>query len=225
MFKKHVTESFSLANKNLDIYLIGISILIAQTIIARFNNLLSFLTIFIVSGFYASIPLFIDGKVKNKVFNLKKVFVTSMKNSRRLIVPIILVIGTFLSLCFGILFLLGAKKTQEIFNSSLVRGNLLQEVFIFFVLTIPFAFTSIYFSVENMGVPKSLKKSFWYSLENPKAVLLITLFGAVSLIIRMGIFPQPLNGIENFISGAITQYFGLFIASYTLLIYRKRLSY
>lgn len=222
MFKKHVTESFSLANKNLEIYLIGIFILIAQTIIARFNNLLSFLTIFIVSGFYASIPLFIDVKVKNKVFNLKEVFVTSMKNSGRLIIPIILAGVTILILFFGLMFVLGVQKTQEILG-LLMKENL--RLGILFILFSPFAFASIYFSIENMGILKSFGKSFNISMKNPKALFLIVMFSIVGLVLRSFILSLYANEFGNFTFGAITQYFGLLIASYTLLIYRKRLSY
>lgn len=220
MFKKHIIESFSLANKNLDIYLLGIFILLLQTFIAKFNNLLSFLTIFIGFGFYISIPLFIEDKIKTKVLNLKKVFTTTMKNSRRLIIPIILAVCITLLLFFSLMFMLGIQKTQDTL-SLLAKDNLILGILS--ILSSPFSFTSIYFSIEGIGILKALGESFKISIEHPKSLFLIAILSVVSLVLRSLVLSLYADELGNFIFAAITQYFGLLIASYTLLVYRKKL--
>jgi hypothetical protein len=177
----------------------------------------------IISGFYASLTFFIDRKEKNKSLNLKEIISVSLKNSKRLIVPIVLSVGIILLLLFGLMYTQGVQKSQEMLNSIHYKENL--ELAILVILFAPFCFASSYFSIENMGVLKSLRKSFAFSLGHPKILSLILVFVAINYIFRVLFFSLHFNTIGNFMFSVITEYFGLLLSSYILLAYRNKLSF
>ena len=194
-------KGFSLANKSLDIFFISVLLSLASFIpdflenspIIKILSFATFLLFFIQTGFSMSIPLFLVDKQQNKRLNYHDMWSVVLRNTKRMILPVILFLVLVMALGFTLLFITAFNTIQsggdfkQIVTSIQNLPNSLQDWNpIFLVVTGLFSlliFTPIYFSIENKGIFSSIKRSLIFSFKNLNFILiLITIDGIYSFI-------------------------------------------
>lgn len=240
--KKSITSYFSkgflLANKSLDLYLIGVGLSIFGILAGLFNGspiatllqIIASVLGFFSFGFGMSLPLLLTNKQQRKHSDLRSVWSIITKNTKRMILPVIvmsvLVIVLFFAVLLWFLSMSNTTSGQEI-NATLISFSqqLPYLTPLFIVLGIPFAFfafTSIYFSVENEGFFTSIKKSIAFGFKHLHFVGVLILLGAVhSILIALVKIPID-NHLGQFVLMTITQYTSLVITASTLLFFQSR---
>lgn len=191
-------EGFILANRTIYLYLINVLFLIF-TYIIYFNNVLSknifliFLSVilfFITVGYSLSLPLFLLGKKDGGHFSFAEIVSITLNNTRRIIVPLIL-IGLILTIPLGIVLSL----LRLIFSHTLLQR--LNPLLLVAVIIFPASyFTPCFFSIEKEGLCTAIKNSFrvaYKSLRITCAIgVLLLIYYAVSSFISSNDFTYQL---------------------------------
>ncbi len=232
-------QALILVNKNLDIYLIGISLILINFLnqlslpssVQGVLSLLNLVLFFINLGFFLSIPVFLLWKRENK-FTYRVLFDTVLKNTRRIIVPGILflvistIIGIILLITYAVTTVEPGTQVQPLdiekatnFLSSWSPVIIIISV-LFSIISSLFIFTPIYFSVEGNGFFKSIIKSLSFSSKHLDFIFAIILVGlGTSFILRL--LPiQELWGL--LLSLVVSQYIGLIMIAAALLFYKNQ---
>lgn len=229
----YFSKGFSLANKSFDLLLIAVSfvlvgqfnLLVHNQVINNFLNFINFILMFFNFGFVLSIPLFLLWKQQNKPLNYTAIWATTLKNTKRSIIPIIFIIFLFLVILVItalILLATGPPTPEQI--KALIDSLLHKWNPIFFILGIIlsfFAFTSIYFSIEESGLLTSIKKSITFSFKNLTFIgILIVIY---TLIYSLSTFmSDSSNNWIYVIKFIINEYLGLIITASVLYFYQSR---
>lgn len=237
----YLSKGFSLANHSLDIYLISATlVLISSTnfpnLPSPFGTILSILTftfLFIWIGYELSIPSFLQQKQKESKLNLKSVYETTIKNTKRIFIPGILLIILLMGSLFAyvIIALLQGSNPDQItasiqqpsefiisgftggWSPVIIAFSLISSVIFSF-----FTFTSIFFSIENKGIFRSIVQSVVLSSRHLHYISIIILVNLItSLIFKLFPIEQTWG---RMLTSALTQYVNLVITASSLLYYR-----
>ena len=238
----YLSKGFSLANHSLDIYLISVSLLLINSLSLHnlpspFGIILSILTTFILFfvyfGFNLSIPLFIQEKEKEKALNYHKVYKTVIENTKRIILPAILFLTLFFVAAVALLstyyLIANSQGTSDKQISSSIVEQLIGLLIGWNPVAIAFSlvssiifsfltFTSIFFSIEDKGIFRSIAQSVVLSSKHLHYISIIILVNLItSLIFKL--FPIEQTWGRMLIS-ALSQYVNLIITASSLLYYR-----
>src|SRR3989344_1311362 len=231
---KYFFEGFALANRNLEIYFLGLIIVILPPLLSAILpnlpilNALSPVFYLISFGFSLSIPKFLIQKHHNYSLSLKNIFSTTMQSTKRIILPSILlfIIATILLMVIFALVVIFLRPTPEQiaqffrdFNYSNIRWHP------FFLILVPvisfFVFTPILFSLEHKGLITSLLNSISTSFSHLPYLSIVI---AIDFISYAGTSFFPIYEVWG--SSAeyiISSYIGLVVISSTLLYYQKKI--
>ncbi len=242
----HFAKGFFLANRSLDIYIIGVGLslfsvlasLLTGSMLGKILQLVSFIAVFFSFSYYMSLPLLLTYKQQAKPLNFNSVWTVIFKNTKRTILPLILLfillIVFFIVLLFSLLVLTIALSHPSN-NQELVAAtkNFLDQIGglsplviillgIFTGIFTLFAFTPIYFSVENKGFFSSMKSSVGFSLNHLNFIGFLILFGTIRFIVGTLLVRIPIEKpLMLFISTVIFEYVNLIISASMLLFYQK----
>ncbi len=147
-----------------------------------FNFLSTVLTIALLlfgTGYYFSIPLFLRLKQGNQL-SVSQIFSISVHTTKRLLIPfIVLILLLALGIIFMIVLIIAIKQDPQTITNFLKSFQTTWSLTYFVVMGIlglifsVYTFTPVYFTVENLGFFKSLKKSFTFALKNTKFFLIV----------------------------------------------------
>ncbi len=196
LFTDYFIRGFYLANRSFEIYLIGIGLslvgvfanLLLGSLLGKILQLVSFIIIFFTFGYKMSVPLLLTLKQQSKHLDFKNVWNIVLKNTKRMTLPVILFGILFMVLFFALLIFFVAtshpSNSQDIvasiknFVEQLRNWN---PVFIIFAVIFAFfAFTPIYFSVENRGLFASIKRSISFGFKHLNFIVLLILIQAIN---------------------------------------------
>src|SRR3989344_2263494 len=189
-------NGFFLANRSLDIFLISI-------------------------GFTLSLPVFLIQKQQNKALDYGQVVKATLKNTKRLILPGILLFILFTivlmaSFVLAAISLHPSKDQVTSFFQSIGKGW--HPIFLIPIVLIAFLeFTSFFFSLEGNGLLSSVKKSIVVAFNNLKyisIIILISLISTITSFIPIETFLGPL--VKMILSG----YIALVLTASSLLYYQ-----
>lgn len=229
-------NGFSLANRSLEIYLIGIGLslfgvlagLLEGNILGKILQLVSFITVFFTFGYQMSVPLLLTHKQESKQLVFKSIWEIVLRNSKRMILPVIL-FGILFMVLFFALIILWVVMSHPSNSKDMVAAmkNFIEQLrnwnpffIIFGAIFSLFAFTPIYFSIENKGFFASVKRSVSFSFKHLNFMMLLILIGAINYTVITLIRVPIENRLALFVLTAFTQYTGLIISASTLLYYQ-----
>lgn len=231
------SKGFFLTNRSLEIYLIGIALSLIGVLVNLFKGspigtvlqIVSLVSIFFTFGFQMSVPLLLTLKQQTKYLDFNKAWSVILRNTKRMILPVILFGTLFMVLFFSLLiwFVAMSHPTDSQAIVSTIK-NFAEQMRnwnpIFIVLGIPFAlfaFTPIYFSVENKGFFASMKRSISFSFKHLNFIMLLVLFGAVNYTVITPIRIPIENPLGQLALSVVIHYVGLIMSSSTLLFYQS----
>lgn len=238
LFQNYFRDGFVLANKSLEFAFITILFslffsyipqLFGGSLVNIFLNLINVIVVFFSFGFTFSLPLFLLNKQKNKITDWNYIFETTIKNTKRLIIPGILLIVSIFVFTFVVLFSLALmlrgssiQITQFLdqFGRSLSNWNLFMVIFTLAESLL--IYTPLFFSLESKGLFDSIKKSLLYAFRHFKFTLIIigiseityTLISLLPVSWRINLGVQTINSI-------IYAYINLVVISSILFHYQK----
>lgn len=233
----YFSKGFSLANRSLEIYLIGLGLsligvfanLLSGSIIGKILQFVSFISLFFTFGYQMSVPLLLTFKQQAKPLEFNNAWNIILRSTKRMILPVILFGILFMVLFFSLLIwvvvMSHSSNSQEIVAS--VQNLVIQlrnwnPLFIIFGSIFSFfVFTPIYFSIENKGFFASMKKSISFSFKHSNFIVLLILINAINYTIITLIRIPIENPLGQLVLTAITQYIALIISASTLLLYQS----
>lgn len=254
LIKEYFIPAFHFINKEKKIYLIIVFFILLNFLFTFFNStnrLLSLLNIFPLFFSWAyslSVPALFKQYFDKKELGFRFIASTLKENSKRLIVPGIVIyvlqIFTVIIIFIGGFFLyrngINQKITTEevgnfltFFSTSLV---ILQKQPLFYFLSFPinfiislFAFQAVFFAVEKRGYFISFLDSFKFSIKN---LHIICLFTIINIILGLSILITPVSvnpssfrdlyvQILLLVINIFRQYFGVVITAALTLYYLK----
>lgn len=207
----YFTKGFSLLIKNLDIYLISlvfsIILIINPLFIGKipsstnFLNVILGLVVALLSLSYSfSVPLFFNSLQQGNKLNSSYILHSTLRNAKRLMIPLVVLILGLIGLVMTsilIIILLGLNPDNiKIFTQDLSLPQSSGYTTLMVLLGVIFSllnFTSIFFSVENLGLFTSMKKSILFSFRNLKFTLMILIITLFSNLLTFLMDPLILN--------------------------------
>ncbi len=175
---QYFLNGFSLTNRSLDIFLISLSLsipsllryFIPNTLLGKILSPVSFVLLFISIGFMLSLPVFLEQKQQKKVSDYRNIVKITFENTKRIILPSVLLFITFIvllmfSFILVAIFLHPNKDQVSIFFQNIGKGW--QPIFLIpITLMYFFEFTSFFFSLEHNGLLSSIRKSIVVAFNN-----------------------------------------------------------
>ena len=231
---QYFKSGFELANRSLEFALITILISLAGLIPALFSKtaleilfiFFNILIVFFAFGYGFSLPYFLSEKEKNKKTDLNSVFDISFANTKRIIVPGVILAVILFTVSFIIIFAgmsLLHINTTNIASLLETQTNTSISISLFFLavmfLSSFMVFNPIYFSIEKKGLFASIKASIIYAknhLDFTVAVFIIT-----SIIYILLAFLPSSNIFVKILTVFASSYEGLFISASSLLYFQK----
>ncbi len=185
-------NGFSLINRSLDIFLISLllslptllSIYTQNSFFVKVLQLLGFILFFISTGFMVSLPVFLIQKQQKRALDHRQIVGVTLKNTKRIILPGILLFIFFtillgLSIVLVVIFLHPSKDQVTIFFQNFGKGW--QPIFLIPITLIAFLeFTSFFFSLEHNGLLSSIKKSIVAAFNNLHYTSIVILISIIS---------------------------------------------
>lgn len=236
---QYFLRGFALANRSLDLFFIGLFLslgeislnsLVQNPTIGFVFTILSFVIFSISQGFLLSMPVFLVQKQEKKPLDKKHLVKVVLKNSKRIIVPVIIF---FVLIFFAVLlipllvppeFIFGpySKKSEEEIISFMQNvGKSWSPIFLIpLSLAAFFGFTSFFFSLENHGLLSSFKKSIGAAFNNLRYI-------GIVILINIIIFYSITNLIPNevfwgqLVKMVLAQYLALVLISSSLFYYQN----
>lgn len=228
--KQYFIDGFKFTNKNLDLFLILLSVSfvsmllpLSNQFIGNLQKIASFIWLFIYFSFQLSVPVFLLQKQKEQKISYTLILNTTLANTKRIILPS-LVFGVILFVLFMGFMIFTTfisplpKETNPTYNLNFSnRMNLFINSII--ILLSLFHFTSFYFSLEKKSLFSSLKKSLITTYHHPRYIGII-LFIYLAHGILMSVIPIQLSNLL-IIQIITTSYMGLITGYASLLYYQK----
>lgn len=229
-------EGSALALKSWGLFLIGLFLtllgsggipdLLGDSFIKSVLQIIGFLLLFIGSGFSFSLPVFLVEKQQGKPLNLGNIFSITLGNSKRLILPLILmlvciVIVVVISFFLIAQFIYGGNLNfmQNTQTQGLSAWNIL---FALLIGLFSFGtFTPVYFSLEKKGLFSSIKKSISLSSKNLSFIMIVFVISASTYLILALFLNNYQNLYQLFIRNVVFQFELLVIAAASLIFYQN----
>lgn len=177
-------------------------------------------------GFSLSIPIFLLRKQQNKSLDLQEMLSTTIQNTKRIILPaillfILLVVLLIASFVLVAIFLHPTKEQVPQFFQSL--GNLSKGWNPYFlippVILSFFTFAPFFFALEHKGFFASIKDSFILSFRHLPYLAIVMLVGMISYSATSFLPVTEFWGL--LLRYAISLYVSLIITASTLFYYHK----
>ena len=238
---KYFLQAFIIVNKSLDLYLIGIS-LILFSLLSQLNlpvgiqSILSFINIalmFILISFTLSIPVFLLWKKENK-FTYLTLKNTVIKNTKRIIIPgiIFFVLFTTAAMVLLIIYAVTTVGSGDQVQPTNVERDIASAVnfltgwspimiiilVLFSIITSLFIFTPIYFSIEGKGLINSAIDSVSFSFKNLGFIFLVILISLLNGFILRLLPPQELWA--QFLTLILSEYVAFIMIASAFLFYQ-----
>lgn len=228
-------KGFNLVNKSWRILLFGliltslknIPVILSDSFVKGTLEAMGFLLIFVEFGFFYSLPVFLLARQEGKLVSFGDIFSTSLQNTKRLILPLILIFIVFiilgvLGLFLVIQFVYGGnfdfmQNTAQGFN----LWNLFYFVF-FFGLFSFITFSPIYFSLEKNGLFRSFKKSINLSIKNLDFIIIIFMISSAIFLISTQFLGDYQSIWQLFLGNTIYQFEGLLFSATALILYQSQ---
>jgi hypothetical protein len=223
----YFSNGLSLANQSLDILCVAILLWIPSIVSTYLHATTSRGSIAVISAlfllvsvvFTLSIPVFLVSKQQGEALSYKEVFGVVARNTRRMILPVIvyfLVFGVFI---FGSMFIFSPSRVAAFFQDMPeISKGWQPTVLIFIPIVSLFEFTSFFFSLENNGFFTSMKKSLQAAFTNMPYIALVILFGLASYSI---ISLLPIDAFWRRLLGTVLgQYSNLVLIATSLIYYQ-----
>ncbi len=228
---QYFLNGFSLTNRSLDIFLISLSLslpslikyFMPNTILGKVLSPVSFVLLFISIGFMLSLPVFLEQKQQKKVSDYRNIVKITFENTKRIILPSVLLFITFIvllmfSFILVAIFLHPNKDQVSIFFQNIGKGW--QPIFLIpITLMYFFEFTSFFFSLEHNGLLSSIRKSIVVAFNNLDYISMVIMIGIISYSITSFIPIQTFWGYV--IRIALGGYIGLGLTASSLFYYQN----
>ena len=240
--KDYFIQGFSLLNRNIDLYFLALLFTLISFLIQHLYKLhlpigfiitILSLVITVLSVSYSlTIPYFLSYKQIGKKLDYGFLWRTILHNAKRLILPIIVLtliaVIAFIVIGIGIIVVvpLHVKNPQDFVRFLTQQGWIPWYVLfttIFAVIFSFFTFTSIFFSVENLGIFNAWIKSIAFSFKNIEFVVLIMAISVMADFITSFTSLIPFDRtFTTYLALIPTQYIHLGILASSLLFYQDR---
>jgi hypothetical protein len=223
---RYFSGGFSLANRSLDILCVTILLLlpsIVSTYLPATNlrgiiALITALFTLISIVFGLSIPVFLVARQQGGTLSYKEVFGVVARNTRRMILPVIVYFLVFGALLF-LSIILSAGRALAFFQNMSELSKGWQPTSVIFISVVSlFTFTPFFFSLENNGFFTSMKKGLRIALHNTPYIALVILFGVASYSITSIIPKEVFWG--RLLTIAVGQYGNLVLIATSLFYYQ-----
>lgn len=232
---KYFFEGFSLTNHNIEIYLIGLIIVLLPSLLYAVSpnlpilNTLSPVFYLVAFGFKLSIPKFLIQKHHDKSLVFKNIFSTTIQNTGKIILPAILLFIIFtilLMIAFALvaIFLRPTPGQISQFFESWNYSNIRWHPFLLFLFPIFsfFVFSPILFSLEHKGLFASIIGSIITSFHHLPYLAIVIAVDFISFAVTSFL---PANEVwGSSIRYIVSSYISLVIISSTLFYYQKRIA-
>jgi len=238
--KDYFIQGFSLLNRNIDLYFLALLFTLISFLIQHLYKLhlpigfiitILSLVITVLSVSYSlTIPYFLSYKQIGKKLDYGFLWRTILHNAKRLILPIIVLtliaVIAFIVIVIIVVVQLHVKIPQDFIRFLTQQGwNPWYVLFttIFTVIFSFFTFTSIFFSVENLGIFNAWMKSIAFSFKNIGFVVLIMAISVMAGFITSFTSLIPFDRtLVTYLALIPTQYIHLGILASSLLFYQDR---
>ncbi len=238
-------RGFSLLNRNIELYLIAFLFTLASFFLQYLNKLpfplgliisVIYLIVTVFSLSYTlSIPVLLEYKQQGKSLNYNNLWKIIIQNAKRLIIPVMVLIPiatiAFVIISIIVIKSLNVKNTGEfikliylIYNIQL-GWNPIYIIFIsiFTIIFSFFIFTSIFFSIENLGIFSAWSQSITFSFKNMRFMGLVIAVALITNSVAKFIISAPFDRIfVSYLSLIPAQYVSLALISSSLLYYKDR---
>ena len=228
-------NGFSLTNHSLDLWLINLSF---NTLTSSFLNLkdkitsqnsilfliIPFCTLLLNLSYNLSLPIFLQQKLSGKKLNYQELFKVVVTNAKRIVLPVIVLLVLFM-----MFVLLLALFIMVFFNPSTEYLLELKQYLKnsdgnpFFVLSTIllslFTFTPFFYSLENITLLTSLKKSVVMAFKNSRFIIVIVFINIVIGFLRSLIQANFL--FRNIFGTLLISYINLIITASALFYYQS----
>lgn len=226
-------KGLSLANKSWGLFLFGLSLtllaslpdLMGDSSIKWTLQVIGFLLIFVEFGFSFSLPLFLLGRQEGKAVDFSNIFSTLLRNTKRLILPLILigivfVVIAVLSFLLVVQFVYGGnfnfmQNTSQGFSAWNFLFAFLIGLFSFIT------FAPIYFSLEKNGLFNSIKKSISLSVKHLDFIIILFVISAPTFLISVLFLNNYQSFWQLFLRSVVYQYEALLITAASLIFYQS----
>jgi hypothetical protein len=223
---RYFSDGFFLANRSLDILCVAIvlwlpsivSTPLPATTLSGIVALITALFTLISVVFGLSIPVFLVDKQQGEVLSSKGVFGVVARNTKRMILPVIIYFLVFGVVLFSLLIVSAGRVLAFFQNMSELSKGWQLTFAIFISLASLFAFTPFFFSLENNGFFTSMKKGLRVALHNTPYIALVILFGVTSYSIT-SILPKEVFW-GRLLTIAVGQYGNLVLITTSLFYYQ-----
>ncbi len=226
-------KGFFLVNKTGGLLLFGLSLsllgslpdFLGDSFLKGTLQVIGFLILFFEIGFAFSLPLFLLGKQEGKSVGFGDILSTSLRNTKRLLLPsilllIILIVIAVLSFFLVAQFVYGGNfNFMERSTQGFSAWNFL---FTFLIGLFSFGtFTSIYFSLEKNGLFSSIKKSINLGIKNLDFIMILFVISA-SIDLVLALFLNNYQSLwQLFVRHTIYQYEMLLFVAASLIFYQS----
>lgn len=232
----YYSRGFALTNKNLEVYLINLVIELPTILHSLFPKLpfsgilalFSYVMILISLGFSLSIPLFLLQKQQNKSLDFQDMLSTTFQNTKRIILPAILVfiILVVLLIVSSILVAISLHPTKEqvlqFFQSWGNLGRGWHPILLILPFTLSFfVFTPFLFALEHKGLFTSIRDGFVMCTRHLPYLVTVMFVGMISYSVISFLPGTEFWGLLLRI--AINLYVSLIVAASTLFYYQQNI--
>lgn len=227
-------KGFRLTNKSISLFLFVLTLsflseipdLLGNSPVKIILQVVGFLLVIIQTGFYFSLPIFLVNNQQGKTVAFRKILSIMLKNTKRLILPSIIILASaFLAVVLSFFLL-----AQFVFVGDY---NFLQNSYLgfyvwniimalFFGLFSFISFAPIYFSLEKNSFLISIKKSISFCLNNFNFFLILFVADTFTFLITMLLFNDFQNPYHLFTRNVLINYEYILLATASLIFYQNR---
>ncbi len=219
-FKKGI----SLTNKSWILFLFGLTLALLTSLPNLTDKwalqIIGSLLLFVSFGFTFSLPIFLLNKQEDKLVDFGQIISTSLQNTKRLILPLIL-IGLIISITLLLLLISVIFVNQG--NINFIHNMSTWKLFIV-LLSGPssfFTFAPIYFSLEKNGLLSSIKKSIVLGVKHLDFIAIIFVISASTFLILDFLLKDYQSFWQLFTKIIVYQYEVILITSTSLIFYQS----
>lgn len=228
----YFNKAFFLVNKNWSLVILYLLLSLSYSLpeflgdsfIKDLLQFIGFLMVFIQMGYSFSLPIFLVDRQQEKSVNFKNLLLITCKNTKRLIIPLILIFIIFIIILItgyflAVYFIYGGDYDFMTKIQGFNLWNLLIALImgLFSFLT----FSPVYFSLENNGLLLSIKKSITLSLRHLEFILILALIEILTYLVLINFLNTSQNLSHSLIYNIIYAYLGLITTSASLYLYQK----
>jgi hypothetical protein len=227
----YLRRGLSLANKSWGILLFGLILtllssipeLLKDSFIKGVLQAVGFLLAFVWFGFSYSLPVFLLSRQEGKSVNFGDILSTSLQNTKRLILPLILIFVIILAVVGFILIVEIFYGGNFNFMQNTTVGFNPWNIFLAFLIGLLafLIFSPIYFSLEKNGLVKSIKRSISLSVKHLDFIAIIFIISASTFLISTQLLKDYQSVWQLLLRGVLNQFEALLLGAAALIFYQN----